>query len=133
MDMWDKAIELYIAMQKAYGELPEGVYESAKTQSAEAEYYALLSESGLMDSQIVDECWGMEFQHTVSTPCQNQDKERRTSMEAYLANTMCAGCVRIGFVYLLTDSKYYCLYCRNDKRQGVSHLTYPEKIGAACG
>jgi hypothetical protein len=61
MDMWDKAIELYIAMQKAYGELPEGVYESAKTQSAEAEYYALLSESGLMDSQIVDECWGMEF------------------------------------------------------------------------
>jgi hypothetical protein len=34
-----------------------------------AEYYAVLNESGIMDSQIVDECWGMEFWHTVSTPC----------------------------------------------------------------
>jgi hypothetical protein len=61
MDMWDKAIELYVAMEKAYRALPEDVYESAETELAMAEYYAVLNESGIMDSQIVDECWGMEF------------------------------------------------------------------------
>lgn len=37
-------------------------------------------------------------------------------MENILRNTMCAGCPKIGFVYLLSDGKYYCLYCRSDRK-----------------
>lgn len=38
-------------------------------------------------------------------------------MEQFIANTMCSGCVRIGFVYLLpSDGQYYCLYCTSDKK-----------------
>lgn len=37
------------------------------------------------------------------------------------SNTMCDGCVRIGFVYLMDfDGGYYCLYCQDDrKRKGL--------------
>ena len=37
-------------------------------------------------------------------------------MKDFIANTMCSGCVRIGFVYLVADGNYYCLYCRSDKK-----------------
>ena len=58
MNAWDKAVEAYKAMNKAYGELPEGVYESEATRALSEAYELALEEGDLMDSQIVDECWG---------------------------------------------------------------------------
>ena len=58
MNAWDKAVEAYKAMNKAYDELPEGVYSSDTTHALDEAYELALQEGGFMDSQIVDECWG---------------------------------------------------------------------------
>lgn len=57
MNAWDKAVEAYKAMNKAYDELPEGVYSSDTTRALDEAYELALQEGGFMDSQIVDECW----------------------------------------------------------------------------
>lgn len=57
MDNFEKAIELYKAMNEAYDALPDGVYESDATKATEEAYHSALDEYGIMDSQIVDECW----------------------------------------------------------------------------
>jgi hypothetical protein len=61
MNKFDKAVELYIAMNKAYAELPDGKYESKATKVATKAYHEALTDGDLMDSQIVDHCWDMEF------------------------------------------------------------------------
>lgn len=58
MDAFAKAVEIYKARNLAYGELPEGVYESEATRALDEAYELALEEGDLMDSQIVDECWG---------------------------------------------------------------------------
>jgi len=61
MNAFDKAVELYIAMNKAYAELPEGKYESKATKVATKAYHEALTAGDLMDSEIVDHCWDMEL------------------------------------------------------------------------
>ncbi len=43
MNEFQKAVELYIAMNKAYAELPEGKYESKATKFATKAYHEALS------------------------------------------------------------------------------------------
>lgn len=56
---FDEAVAAYLAMEEAYGQLADGVYESQATIEADARYEAALIAGRLLDSEIVDYCYSM--------------------------------------------------------------------------
>lgn len=53
---FEAVLELYLAVEKAYAKLPDGVWESEEVNEARKVYEDALAESDFVDSEFYDYC-----------------------------------------------------------------------------